>query len=74
MAALVIVHTSISGSNSNDEFLFVASFDVIRFLDKATEKMLYNNSKTSSTKDCRPICFYIQKESPNLIKYVQSHI
>ena len=36
--------------------------------------MLRNNSKTSSTKHCRPICFYFQKGRPTLIKRVQSHV
>lgn len=60
--------------NSNDEFLFIVSFVPLRFLDRTTGEVLWNNSRHSSTKHCRPIRFYLQKENPNLIKSTQNHV
>lgn len=60
--------------NSRDEYLFVASFVPLRFLDWATENSLWNNLKHSSIRYCRPICYYMEKENSDLVKTTRAII
>lgn len=60
--------------DSNDEFLFIVSFVPLRFLNWGSEAVVWNNIKHSSTKHCRPIRFYLQKENASLIKSVKDSI
>ncbi|KAJ4431291.1 hypothetical protein ANN_19888 [Periplaneta americana] len=67
-----------SESGCTDSNVFLSSFVPIRLIDDNPDgqgpTVFWQNSRTSSTRYCRPIRFQFQRETANLSKLEQDHI
>ncbi|XP_017481320.1 PREDICTED: uncharacterized protein LOC108370503 [Rhagoletis zephyria] len=60
--------------DATDEFLFVTSFVPLRIVEGKNEKIVWQNSKHSSQRLCRPLKILFAKENPRLIMEVKDNI